>query len=212
MTLEHQRSPPVPLACSLWLAGHRENSSLGVLSRIPAEAKGLATTEPYCQNIVLSTYLGISGPVALGFLLCLLPLHYPVFFLILSSLNPISVCYYSIIPLSFLLLLLVSHYSCFTSIPIFDSANCSFISVLLCLLQILYLIILPFIRGLLTQSSFFLHCVHHHSVHNSDSMSAAPPCNWHFAIQNICKDIKQRKEMSPNDWATPRKITVFSHG
>lgn len=119
MTLEHQRSPSVPLACSLWLAGHRQSSSLGVLSHIPAEAKGLATTEPYCQNIVLSTYLGISGPVALGFPLCLLPLHYTVFFLILSSLNPISVCYYSIIPLSLLLLLLVSHYSCFASIPIF---------------------------------------------------------------------------------------------
>ena len=119
VTSEHQRSPSVPLTCSLWLADHRKNNSLGVLCHTSTEAKGPASTESYCQNIVLfysSTHLGISGLIFSN-VFCLYITA--VSLLILPCLNPISTWYYSTIILSLPLLLLVSHYSCFTSIPIF---------------------------------------------------------------------------------------------
>lgn len=54
----------------------------------------------------------------------------------------------------------------------------------------------------------------HHSVNNSDSISGALPCNWHFgicfwhfAIGNVRKYMNYSKEMSPNDIATPWKET-----
>lgn len=52
-TSEHPGSPAVPLACCLWLADYREKNSLGVLSHTSAEAEGLATTKPHCQNVLV---------------------------------------------------------------------------------------------------------------------------------------------------------------
>lgn len=77
-----------------------------------------------------------------------------VSFLILFSLNPISICYYSKMLLSSLLLLLVTHFLVLLLFLFLHSASCSPVSVPLVLLQILYLIIIPFIPDLLTQSAF----------------------------------------------------------
>lgn len=157
MIWEHQRSPSVPSARRL--ADHRENNSLGVLSHTPAEVKGLATTQPYCQNIVLfyqfylpwnlwSTRPDFSH-VSFAF-------TSPQFPFLLS---PLSTQFLSAIILQFSFLCFSSYQFLTILVSLLflflHSANCSPVSVLLLFLQILYLIILPFIPGLLTQSSFF---------------------------------------------------------
>lgn len=197
--------------CMQFMVGWSQREQLCEFSPIHLQRqKGLppqsSTVKTLCFS-TSSTYLGTSGPLGLIFLMYLLPLHHPSFlsyplisqpnfYLLLLYNSP----FFAAPPISFFILVSVLFLFLHTE-------NCSPVSVLLLLLQILYL---PFIPGLVTQS-FFLekkkkrsrNHVQHHSVHNSDSASAAPPYNWHFAIQNICKDIKQSKETSPNYRAKP---------
>lgn len=109
MTPKQQRNPSLSLACSLWLADHRQNNFRGVLSHAPAEAKRLANTEPYIKTLSFSTHLGISAFTSPQFPYLSSPLSTQF----LAAILAVTILF------SMLLLLLVSHYFCFTAVPIF---------------------------------------------------------------------------------------------